>query len=63
VIDQKRSHKPPFSARCRDMAANRGAVDYVLPIVGQSQIDQRLQQGIPLNQNSTRLGIPYVNTA
>lgn len=27
------------------MAANRGAVDHVLPVVGQAQIDQRLQQG------------------
>ena len=29
------------------MAANRAAVNHVLPIVGQAQIDQRLQQGIP----------------
>ena len=29
------------------MAANRGAVDHVLPVVSQSQIDQRLQQCIP----------------
>ena len=47
MIDQERSHKPPFSARCRDMAANAGAVDHVLPVVGQTQIDQCLQQGIP----------------
>ena len=29
------------------MAANRGAIDHVLPVVGQAQIDQRLQQRIP----------------
>ena len=29
------------------MAANAGAVDHVLPVVGQTQIDQCLQQGIP----------------
>jgi hypothetical protein len=30
------------------MAANRGAIDHVLPVIGKSQIDQRLQQGIPI---------------
>ncbi|MDK2761179.1 MAG: hypothetical protein KYX64_07445, partial [Sphingopyxis sp.] len=30
-----------------DVAANAGTVDHVLPVVGQTQIDQRLQQGIP----------------
>jgi len=29
------------------MAANRGAIDHVLPVIGKSQVDQRLQQGIP----------------
>src|SRR3546814_19020585 len=29
------------------MAANRGAVDHVLPVVGEPQIDQRLQKPIP----------------
>src|SRR5690554_1617535 len=29
------------------MAANAGAVDHVLPVVGQSEIDQRLQESIP----------------
>ena len=29
------------------MAANAGAVDHVLPVIGEAQIDQRLQQGIP----------------
>jgi len=29
------------------MAANRGAVDHVLPIIGQAEIDQRLKQSIP----------------
>jgi len=55
VIGQERSHKPSFSGRCRDVpvlsfaegAANAGAVDHVLPVIGQTQIDQRLQQGIP----------------
>src|SRR3546814_11409517 len=36
-----------FSARGRDMAANAGAVDHVLPVVGQAQVDQCLKQGIP----------------
>ena len=47
MIDQERSHKPPPSARCRDVAANAGAVDHVLPVVGEPQIDQSLQEGIP----------------
>lgn len=47
MIDQERSHKPPFSARCRDVAANAGAVDHTLPVVGQSEINQRLQERIP----------------
>src|SRR3546814_15204657 len=29
------------------MAANAGAVDHVLPVVGQAQVDQCLKQGIP----------------
>src|SRR3546814_3514867 len=29
------------------MAANRGAVEHVLPVVGEPQIDQRLQKPIP----------------
>ena len=29
------------------MGANRGAVDYVLASIGQAQIEQRLQRGIP----------------
>jgi len=29
------------------MAANRSAVDHVLPVVGQPEIDQGLQHGIP----------------
>ena len=29
------------------MAANAGAVDHVLPVVGQSEIDQCLQESIP----------------
>ena len=29
------------------MAANAGAIDHVLPVVGQTQIDQCLQKGIP----------------
>lgn len=29
------------------MAANRGAINHVLPVIGKSQIDQRLEQGIP----------------
>ena len=29
------------------MAANRGVVDHVLPVVGQAQIGQRFQKGIP----------------
>ena len=29
------------------MAANRGAINYVLPVNGKSQIDQHLQQRIP----------------
>jgi hypothetical protein len=29
------------------MAADRGAVDHVLPVVGEAQFDQRLQQRIP----------------
>ena len=37
----------PFCARCRDVAANRGAVDHVLPVIGQPDIDHRLQQSIP----------------
>ena len=47
MIDQKPAQKPPFSAHCRNMAANRGAVDHVLPVVGQAEIDQSLQHGIP----------------
>jgi len=46
VIDQKRSQHPPFSAHGRDVAANAGVVDHVLP-VGEPQTDQRLQQAIP----------------
>ncbi len=38
---------PPFSACCRDVAANAGAVDHVLPVVRQPQVDQRLQKSIP----------------
>ncbi|KPF71570.1 hypothetical protein IP68_18915 [Blastomonas sp. AAP25] len=47
MIDQERSHKPPFSARCRGVAANAGAIDHMLPVVGQTKIDQRLQERIP----------------
>ncbi|EXS68090.1 hypothetical protein BF95_01085 [Sphingobium sp. Ant17] len=47
MIDQKPAQEPPFSAYCRDMAANRGAIDHVLPVIGQAQINQRLQQRIP----------------
>ena len=47
MIDQKPAQEPPFSAHSRDMAPNRGAVDHVLPVVGQAEIDERLQQGIP----------------
>ena len=43
----KRLAPPRFSAHCRDMGANRGAVDYVLASIGQAQIEQRLQRGIP----------------
>lgn len=28
------------------MAANRGAVDHMLPVIGQAQFNKRLQQGI-----------------
>ena len=47
MIDQERLQLPPFSARCRDVAANAGAVDHVLSVVGWTLIDQCLQQGIP----------------
>ena len=47
MIDHKHPQYHPFSAQHRDMAADRGAVDHVLPVIGQADIDQRLQQGIP----------------
>ena len=37
----------PFSARCQDVAANAGAIDHMLPVVGQIQINQRLQESVP----------------
>lgn len=44
MIDQWRSHKPPFRAPLR-VAASAGAVVYVLPALYQSQVNQRLQEG------------------
>jgi len=41
MTDQKRLQKLPFSALYREMAANRGSIDHVLPVVGQPQIDQK----------------------
>lgn len=29
------------------MAANRGAIDHVLPVIGQSKLDKRFKQGVP----------------
>jgi hypothetical protein len=47
VIGQKPAQKPPLSARSRDMATNSSAVDHMLSVVGETQIDQRLQQCVP----------------
>ena len=47
VIDQKPPYKSPFSARSLRVAANCGAVDHVLPVIGQPQLDQRFKQSIP----------------
>ena len=47
MIDQERSHEHPFSVRRRDVAANAGAVDHVLQVVGQAEIKQRLQESTP----------------
>jgi len=47
VIDQNLPYKSPFSASGRHVAPDDGAIDHVLPVIGQAQIDQRLQQRIP----------------
>lgn len=47
MIDQKPPDKSPFSARRLRVAANRGAVDHVLPVIRQPQFDEGLKEGVP----------------
>lgn len=47
MIDQKPPDKSPFCARSLRVAANRGAVDHVLPVIRQLQFDEGLKQSIP----------------
>ena len=40
-------YKSPFSARSLRVVANGGAVDHVLPVIGQHQLDEGLKESIP----------------
>ena len=47
MIDQKPPDKSPFCARSLRVAANRGAVDHVLPVIRQPEFDEGLKESIP----------------
>ncbi len=47
MIDQKPPDKSPFSARSLRVAANRGAIDHVLPVIRQPQFNEGLKQSVP----------------
>lgn len=42
------------------MAANRGAIDHGLPVVGEAPIDQGLQESIQMPAKTHRRNLTYI---